>query len=343
MLEKSVPGAEASTAAGGILGPHLECEGDSPFFRLCLSSLLRYPQWLQGLQEATGSEVSFHRSGGLLVAHTETEAEALRHRASSLLALGRPHRWLDPQALAAQEPALGPAHGGLFLPGEAQLDPRRLLPVLVDAARRAGVVFQSDRIKSVEGGQPGRVVGQARSYQGRDVVLAAGAWTTTLAGVSLPKNSIQPARGQMLKLRCEAPPARAILFSDTGYVIPRPDGTVLCGSTLEFEGFNKAVTEAGRSAIRAIAGELVPRLTEAPEIDAWSGLRPHTKDHLPILGWDVDSGLWFSSGHYRNGILLAPASAALVASAILGDPPEIDLTPFAPGRFRAAEGVRSAG
>lgn len=331
VLERSVPGAEASSAAGGILGPHLEANHGPEFLSLGRYSLDLYPEWVSQIEEESGQEVGFNRCGGLQLCFDADRLSGLRAQAEQMASAGLPAHWLAAEACRALEPNLGNVLGGIHFPQEAQVSPRKLMAALTVAARKAGATFVSDTVLSIEEDTPTvRCVSGKREAQ--QVVLAAGAWTTTLPGTGLSPDTVSPARGQMLVLQCDLPPASSILFSERGYAIPRSDGSVLVGSTLEFVGFEKAVTVAGVRSIFETGTQLLPCLEEATLSDSWSGFRPWTPDHLPLLGVSRD-GLWFSTGHYRNGILLAPASARLLADSMTGGVPAVPMSPFSPARF----------
>jgi len=335
VLERSVPGAEASSAAGGILGPHLESAHGDAFLSLGRYSLGLYPDWIAELEEDAGQSVGFHRCGGMRLCFDPSQLDALKSQADAMAAAGLPARWLDQEGCKALEPNLGLPLGGIHFPEEAQVEPRLLMAALTVSARKAGATFVSDTVLSIEEEGLG-VLCSSGLRRAQQVVLAAGAWTTTLRGVGLSPESVAPARGQMLQLRCQKRPAGPVLFSERGYVIPRSDGTVLIGSTLEFVGFKRGVTVQGMRDILDTGIQLLPALADARLDDSWSGFRPWTPDQLPILGPAPRDGLWFSTGHYRNGILLAPGSATLLADSIEGIEPEVELEPFSPRRFAQA-------
>jgi len=331
VLERSVPGAEASSAAGGILGPHLEAKHGPEFLSLGRYSLELYPEWVSQIEEESGQEVGFTRCGGLQLCFDANGLKGLQEQAEQMASAGLPARWLTAEACRALEPNLGDVLGGIHFPQEAQVSPRRLMAALTVAARKAGATFVSDSVLSVDENN-GTVRCASGERQAQQVVLAAGAWTATLPGTGLSADTVSPARGQMLELQCDLPPASSILFSERGYAIPRSDGSLLIGSTLEFVGFEKAVTVAGLRNIFTTGTQLLPCLEEARLSDSWSGFRPWTPDHLPLLGVSRN-GLWFSTGHYRNGILLAPASARLLADSMTGEAPAVPMSPFSPTRF----------
>jgi glycine oxidase len=165
------------------------------------------------------------------------------------------------------------------------------------------------------------------------VVVAAGAWTSLVEGIGLPHDAVQPVRGQMVGLRLREPVLSRVVFTPRGYLVPRPDGSVLCGSTMERVGFDKRVTAGGVASILANALGALPGLAGAELAASWSGLRPAPSDGLPLLGMGAARGLFVASGHHRNGILLMPETARLVAECVLaGREPEA-LRPFSPSRF----------
>lgn len=336
VLEKSVPGAEASGAAAGILGPHLECDAAGPFLDFCRHSLALYPQWVADLEEASGIDLEFVECGGLLVAFDEFEAQRLAGRAALLTKLGLPCELLDGGAVRVREPNLSSGViAGLALPQEARVEPRSIVRALAIAARNAGVVFATETVLGLEPSSPGvRVQTAVANWQTNEVVLAAGAWSSAVPGSGLPPASVKPARGQMALLQFPTPPTTAVVFSERGYVVPRDDGRVLCGSTLEFEGFRKEVTAAGLRSILDLTLELLPGAAQVPITETWAGFRPYTDDHLPLIGAGAYPGLWLATGHYRNGILLAPASASCLAAMICGDTPVVALDAFGADRLQ---------
>jgi glycine oxidase len=166
------------------------------------------------------------------------------------------------------------------------------------------------------------------------VVVAAGSWTPLIDGLPLGRTDVIPARGQVVELKCPRPPVERLIFGAGAYLVPRADGRVLVGSTLEFVGFTKAVTAKGVRDLLIAATRLIPGLEEAEVLRTWSNFRPYTKDHLPLLGKTSVEGLLLASGHYRTGILLAPATAKIITALALGKRPALDLSPFDPLRHR---------
>jgi glycine oxidase len=175
-----------------------------------------------------------------------------------------------------------------------------------------------------------------RAYEAAHVVLACGAWSsvTGLAGDALPERAVYPLRGQLLELDARPPLLTHLVFADGGYLVPRSNGRVVVGSTEEDVGFQKEVTCAGLERLCGRARQICAALAERPIARSWSGLRPATRDGLPLLGASELAGLHVATGHYRNGILLAPITAEIVASLVTSAPPPIDVRAFSPSRFR---------
>lgn len=310
VLERAVIGAEASSAAAGILAPRLEAHGEEPMRSLGIASLELYPDWIERL----GADVGFARTGLLRVVLPGSPTDSPDVDA----------RWLPPTDALAAEPGLAQnLVGAWLLPDEATLDPRKLVPAVHRAAVLAGVDFHfggsvrhvsAERV-TLEGG---------RVFEGR-VVVCAGAWTARVPGLSpLP---IRPVRGQLASLA--GVPIRHVLFGPGGYLVPRRDGQVVAGATVEEVGFERGVTAGGVRHVLTAATGMIPGLASAHFEGAWSGFRPGTPDDVPILG-EV-GGIWVASGHYRNGVLLAPITGQWMADALLDGKPLPSV--YSPARF----------
>lgn len=338
VLEKAIPGAEASGAAGGILGAQIEGEADGPLFRLCLASRRAFEGLAAELAHSTGIDIGFRRCGVMKVALAEGDLDALVEKMAWQQRLDLPVVELSGDEARKLEPGLGPnVCRALHFPEEPQVDPRRLVQALPLAAQKAGAEFRTGLVQGIVTAGD-RVVGVRFSGERIDtgsVIVAAGAWTTSVEGIGLSKDAVVPVRGQMVKLRPSVPMLDRIVFSPKGYVVPRKDGTLLAGSTMERVGFEKKVTAAGVAGILRNVLETFPSLADAEIVETWSGLRPAPADGLPLIGKGAARGLFIASGHHRNGILLTPETARLVAEAVIaGEEPE-SLRPFSPTRFLA--------
>jgi glycine oxidase len=331
VVERSVPGAEASSAAAGILAPQAEAEGPGPFLTLCLRSRALYPQFVAEVEALSGLPVSFRPSGVLHLAFTQASLDNLRTRVEVQRGVGLSADLLDADSVLQLEPSVNPAVlGAASFPMDASVDNRLLMRALSIATARVGVGFVSGHVRAVldVGGRAAGVDVDGDRLPADAVVVAAGAWTGLVPGAGVSPRSVRPARGQMVMLRTRLPVLERVVFSDQGYLVPRTDGHLVAGSTLEFQGFAKEVTPAGLARILALALEIVPLLADAPVVETWAGLRPFTEDHLPILGPGPVPGLFLASGHFRNGILLAPVTAELLTQVLLGHPPSLPLGPF---------------
>lgn len=337
VVEKAEPGAEASGAAAGMLTPQADAHARDAFFDLALESRDLYASWVPALAGETGVDVAYRRTG-FLRCRFET-APAGRGPAA-------PFAWQREAGLAVLElghdALAGVAGGGLspavrdavFFPGEAVVDPRRLTRAAwLSAARRGAVVRTGTSVLGfrVEKGVCRGVDTEAGPFEADAVVDAAGAWAAFEGRLPVPV-PVGPVRGQIVQLAAAPLRLETIVASDEVYVVPRPDGTVLLGSTVENVGFDKSVTAEGVARLTAAAVRLVPALGSARFLTAWSGLRPGTPDGLPVLGRCAVEGLYFAAGHFRNGILLAPVTARILADLLTGGPVR-DLSPYAVERF----------
>lgn len=331
VLECGRAGREASWAAGGILSPLYAWESPGPVNFLAARSQSLYPALAQSLREATGIDVEWSRSG-MLVLDTDTEA-ALAWAARS----GNECEAVDAVQAQTIEPALRPCvHGGVWFPGVAQIRNPLLLRALVQELRARGVRVREDTSADEILHRHGRVSGVragAERLAADCVVIAAGAWSAHLldaTGLELP---VAPVRGQMLMLRAAPGTLARIVLARQRYLIPRRDGRVLIGSTVEAAGYSKETTAAARTQLLRFAGALAPALRDATLERQWAGLRPGSPDGIPFIGaHPTIAGLFVNTGHYRNGITLAPASAELLADQILGRAPKLDPHPYRAGR-----------
>jgi glycine oxidase len=337
VLERAAVSSEASGAAAGMLAA-LSDEGERPplFTRLCEDSLELYDTLLPVLKE-TDIDVYHRRTDILHIAVTRREAEeteALYQKRRATAAV----RWLDAAEVRRLEPKASPKTVAAMLTPDAQYaDPLRLTQAIGAAARRAGATIhentpvtrflrRGDRIAGLR--TPGGV------YEGDTVLLAGGPWTMALAkrlGANIP---VRPVRGQMLSL--EGPPGGLshMIWGANAYLIPREDGQTYVGATVEEAGYRKHTTAAGLRSLRAGAAAVVPALADAKERRSWAGLRPGTPDDMPIMGrlpgW---SNAWVSTGHFRNGILLAAVSGQLMAKSMIAGQADALLQELSPTRF----------
>lgn len=340
---------EASWAAAGMLSPAPDCPAAIPLVSLARASLALYPNFVDAVQEASGVRTGF-RAGGAVegIFHGDAEREL-----STLVAL---HRGLglacEPLSLEEarkMEPALGrDARAAAFLPDECSVEPRALTAAVLGAAASAGTALCPGVEVSSLVRQGNKCIGVKTSrgelFPAAQVVLAAGCWSSQISGAA-PFAPTLPVRGQMAALKNFGAPIRHVLRSEHGYMVPRgmdSPQTVVVGSTLENAGYEKRVTSGGIEKILTAANELVPQLAKAEIVETWCGLRPGTPDQLPILGPAEVGGLVFATGHYRNGILLAPITAKLIGEWIAEGRTSFAWDSFSPLRFARADADRSA-
>lgn len=337
LVERGRIGCEASRAAAGMLSPQTEGLHPGPFFDICLHSRQMYPSFVEDIRELSGIDPQYRTEGTLFVLMEGEKIEDCNHWADWQINAGLALESLDASETLKMEPALTKlASGAIFLPNDHQVENRLLMDALSIAVRRAAVdVIEGVEVESiaVEKGSVTGVKAGGEKIEAGMVVAATGSWSTSLletAGVEL---NIVPVRGQMLALRSETPLIDHVLHSNGCYIPPRLDGRILVGATVEHAGFKKAVTAKGISTLLRSAIKLVPSLEMCEVVECWSGLRPDTPDHLPVIGFcDIDN-LVLATGHYRNGILLAPITAKLVTETILQGREPDELKPFGFERF----------
>ncbi len=328
ILDKGEPGRESSWAGGGILSPLYPWRYPEAVTRLATVSQREYPLFCARLREETGIDPEWVQSG-LLVLDGDKEA-ALSWQDAEI----NPVFPLSRTAVYECEPGLGPGfESGLWMPAVAQVRNPRLLKALLKALEQRGVqVLSRHPVRRVmeRGERVGGVLLESGTRLEADrVVLAAGAWSGLLAAELVPPLDVRPVRGQMLLFRAEPGVLQRIVLYRDHYVIPRRDGRILCGSTVEEAGFEKTTTAQARALLHEAALELVPRLAEFPVERHWAGLRPAAPAGIPYLGEHPGlPGLYLNCGHFRNGVVLGLASARLVASQILGLPPELPVEPY---------------
>ena len=341
VVERGQPGAEASGAAAGMLAPQAEADKADEFFRLACASRDLYPAFSAALKEETGIDVEFDQTGTLYLALNEEDEHEVQARFHWQSQRGLAVERLTSEEARALEPHISPAtRGALRFPLDTQVENRRLMTALVAACERYGVRLLTGTQASallIERGRSAGVETSQGKLSAANVVVACGAWTSLLKlgerGLTPPR--VEPVRGQMLQFAARPPLVRHVVYSARGYLVPRRDGRLLAGSTMERAGFDKSVTGAGAQEILAHALEIAPRLGHLPLIDSWAGLRPRAADDLPVLGACAEiAGLFYATGHYRNGILLAPITGEIIADVVTGQNPSSHLETFSPARFQ---------
>ncbi len=333
LLEAGEAGREASWAGGGIVSPLYPWRYSPAVTALAHWSQDYYPQLGQTLLRQTGIDPEVYATG-LYWLDLQDEDEALAWAERQ----GRALYPVPMEQVRAAVPALGDGFSrAVFMPGVANVRNPRLLAALREALQRmpnVRVVEHSPVEALIQEGR--RIVGVRTAegeWRGEQVVMAAGAWSAELLaplGIELP---VKPMKGQMILYKCAKDFLPSMVLAKRRYAIPRRDGHILVGSTLEDVGFDKAPTEDALESLKATAVELLPALADAEVVKHWAGLRPGSPDGVPYIGAVSDfDGLWLNCGHFRNGLVLAPASCQLLADLMLERKPSIDPAPYAPGQ-----------
>jgi glycine oxidase len=334
VLEPGTEVGQAWRAAAGMLAPQIEADDRDPLLGFGLRARDHYDRLAAELRDSTGIDLELWREGIARAATDPGDAEILRAKVDWQRAQGLRCEWLDAEQVRYRWPWLGPVVGALWAPDDGALVPERLVQALLADAQRLGASVLPDRARGLESerGSISAVVGERGRYPAANVVIAAGAWSAGLDG--LPRKlPLQPVRGQMAALPWPAAMSRAIVYHKESYLLARGSEAIL-GSTMEYVGFRPEVTPEGIARIISGTMPLCPALVRSKIRRTWAGLRPVTIDGLPVLGPEPQlPGLWYATGHGRNGILLAGLTGRIIAQLINGRPPELDVRAMAPERF----------
>jgi glycine oxidase len=339
LVDAERPGAAATGASAGMLAPQYESPGRSPLFDLLVLSREFFPEFASRVEQLAGRRLALRWDGMLVANLDDAEASGARIAMEWQAAAGQPSEIVSPDDARRLQPGLTDRAGSwVWLPREGQVDSQALANALPDALAAAGlrlipgrpvieVLVEGDRVAGARLAD-GRVLGADA------VVVAAGAWSDTLAGLPrvLP---VRPVRGHLIRFPPGAAPLHRIVATHAGrYLVPRNDGSILAGSTMDDVGFDRSLSEEGMAAIHATAAMLVPDLAAARPVERWADLRPISSDGLPVIGPDPDvRGLHYATGYGRNGILLGPLAGRIVADLIARGESPHDWRPFSPARL----------
>jgi glycine oxidase len=327
VLEAERPAAGATGVAAGMLAPAGEASwGEDALLALNLESLRRWPAFAGELERASETDVGFAPLGALHVALDRDEAESLRRRYDLHQRLGLDSEWLTGGEARKLEPGLATGvSGGAHVPGEASVDPRRVVAALLGALERVAVPVKAGarvtsgkrtpgswRLETADGG----------TFSGAAIVLTAGCWSGQLGWI--PPEARPPT---------DEPVCERIVAGGRVYMVPRADGRLIVGATVEEKGFDTTVTAGGVHELLREAYRLTPEIAELELAETAAGLRPGTPDNAPLIGSSATDGLVVATGHFRNGVLQSALTADCVAALLAGDQPPIDLAPFSPQRF----------
>ena len=337
-------GTGATRVAAGMLAPVGELAfGEPALLEINMVSAAMYPDFVAALEAASGQDVAYRRQGALHVALDRDEGAELKRRLDLQLNLGLESRWLGPGACREIEPGLAPGlNGAILVEGDGMVDPRALTSALLIALESAGVEVRTDA--SVTGliAEGGRVVGVAlvdgTEIRAGTVVAAGGAESGRAAWIpDVDRPPVRPVKGQVAELRGDPddPVCGHIVASERIYLVPRPDGRLIAGATVEEMGYDRTVTAGGIHELLREAYRLLPDVAELEFVEATAGLRPGTPDNLPVIGHSSTDGLILATGHFRNGILLAPVTARAVGDLVdRKGPLDGAIAAASPARFR---------
>jgi glycine oxidase len=342
VVDREQPPAGATRVAAGMLAPVGELAfGEPELLEMTLAAAAAYPAFIAELEAATGMATGYERRGALHVALDRDEAAELRRIHDLQRSLGLDAQWLPPRRCRELEPGLTPSfHGGVHAPDEAAVDPRALAAALLAALAAEGVEVRTG-LEVAEALLDGEQVVGVRTTAGDElragaVVLAAGPWSGQAKW--LPERArppVRPVKGQIVELRpvdAETPCER-IVASERVYLVPRLDGRLIVGATVEEKGFDTAVTAGGVHELLREAYRLLPDVAEMELVEAMAGLRPGTPDNLPLIGPGALDGLVLATGHYRNGILLAPLTGEAISALLDGEPVADSVAAASPARL----------
>jgi len=336
VFEARTVAAGATHASAGMLAPYIEAHDRGPLFDLTLRSLGLFDDFVARAIDDSALPIDYRRTGSLEIATDAATAAVLRQAASA--ERDDALQWLSPDDARDLEPALPDTiHGALFVPSHGYVAVSALTDALAWAALKHGAEIETGRdIQSIAGaaGHIHVTADDGTTWTAPTVVMAAGSWSGQIATADPAAASVKPIRGQLLRLAWPGAPLSRVLWSHDCYIVPWQDGTVLVGATVEDVGYDSRTTAAGVRTLLAAACSLLPGLAEATFVEARAGLRPATADGLPIIGRSSQiDGLVYATGHFRNGVLLAPLTAAIVADLIVDGREDPALAIMSPARI----------
>ena len=341
VLERERSPAGASWIAAGMLAPVTEATfGENDLLAFNLEGARRWPPFLKELEDSSGMKLEPLEKGTLFVALDRDQAEALRRLYYYQESLGLEVSWLDSRACRQLEPALHPrARSAVLAEADGAVDPRDVIRGLSMALRRAGVTVRHGAcVVSVEPGKPpGVLLSDGEKVSGKCIVLAAGCWSGSIRGIpDYIRRALRPVKGQILRLRYQSP-ARPLIGhvvrTEEVYLVPRSNGELVAGATVEEKGFDTTLTAGGVFELLRAADEVLPGIRELELVEAGVGLRPGTPDNMPLIGNCTTPRLIVATGHYRNGVLQAPITGDAVAHLLVENQVPAEIACFNPTRF----------
>jgi glycine oxidase len=337
IIDDRPAGAGATHASAGVLGPYVEAREEGPLLDLTSRSLGLFDNFIAAISADSGAPVMYKRTGTLDVATTPDGLRILQGTAAVLDKRGVAAELLDARAIHDVESHLpADALGGLLIPSHGFVSALDLTKALVAAARRHGAqVIERGRVtRLLSLGADVEVQTDRGAIVAGAAVLAAGSWSGHIEIAGAARVPMKPIRGQLLQLAWQGPTLRRVTWGERCYLVPWDDGTLLVGATMEDAGFDERTTVAGVRDLVEAAAELIPQVWSATFVSARAGLRPAAPDFLPIVGMSsVVPNVMYATGHFRNGVLLSPLTAHLVAAALLDNAQDPALDVMRPSRF----------
>jgi len=340
VFEKGEPGREASWASAGILSPAPEAPGMIPIVPLAKASMDLYPGFVANVEEMSGQSVGFRPFGTMDALFSRDATRDLSTLIALHHGLGLRAEPLRPEEARELEPALSPeVEAAALRPEEASVDNRALTRAVLLAAQKSGAEIFPNHDAEAIWREKGRCAGlklRDENVSAKWTIIAAGCFSANIKGVAAYA-PVRPAKGQMVSMRADELKIERVLWSEKIYIVPRNDGRILAGASVEYVGFDKHVTAGAVEKILSDAIELVPGLANARIEETWAGLRPDSPDHLPILGPTDLDGLLMATGHFRSGVLLTPVTARLMREWITQQWVSVDWERLSPMRFATAK------
>jgi glycine oxidase len=344
LFDRQEPGQEASWAGAGILSPAPESAAMISLVPLGKASMAIYPEFVRMVEEISAQSTGYRPKGTLQALFSRDAREELSTVIALHHGLGLKAEPLRAEDARELEPSLNEdLEAGVLRPEEASVDNRAMTQAVLEAARRSGVQFFPGSSVDAIWREGDKCVGLSLKHEkiaAQWTVIAAGCFSANIEGVAAYA-PVRPAKGQMIALRADDLEIERVLWSEKIYLVPRNDGRILAGATVEYTGFEKSLTAGGIEKVLAGAIELSPGLASARVEETWAGLRPDSPDHLPILGPTDLDGLLIATGHFRGGILLTPITAKLVTDWVTQHRVSVDWDRFSPMRFQAASAQRA--
>jgi glycine oxidase len=332
LLDRGATGQGTSRAAAGMLTPLSEADDQGPFFQLCRTSLALYDRFIEELEKESGLDTAYSTEGLLALASSQDSAATLCRRYEWQHQAGFSVELLSARDVQRMEPLVTvPIVNALFMPDERSVAPRRLVDAVRESCFQRGVEIRTGI--HVDAISPNTVHFAHTTTEASSIIVASGVWSGEFGGMQ-PPIPISPRKGQILSLGMPTGAFRRMIRWGDSYFVPRSTGELVVGATNEDVGFDLAVTPAGIGRLLTDAQTISSSVSSYPILETWAGLRPATPDHLPILGASAVAGVYYATGHYRNGVLLAPITAAIMADVVEGRDPRVNIKPYSPSRFQ---------